>query len=85
METYWSSEYLKVLTDQKVNWDVSITYVWYASLDWEKAYNWVEDKEKPIWKIRKIVANLNFTETYYANWDSAYNYIREERENLNYI
>lgn len=85
METYGSSEYLKVLTDTVDEWGSSVMYVWYASLDWDKAYTWTPSNSEPIRKIRKIVTTWNYTETYYAEWDSGFKFVRNDRASLNYI
>lgn len=85
MEVYTSSEYVKMLKDEVTEWDVKTTYIWYANFDWDKAYTNSDDKEKPIWKIKKIVENWNLIETFYANWDTWFNYIWENRDQLSYV
>lgn len=85
MEIYWSSEYIKILTDEIVDWDTNTTYVWYASFDWNKIYSSEEDKAKPIWKIRKVVSEWANTETFYANWNEWFINVWNDRTSLIYI
>lgn len=85
MEVYNSSEYVKFLVEEKDTEEWKVTYMWYASLDGQGAYTSPDDVAKPIWKIRKVIENNWVTESFYAEWSSAFKFIRDNRESLEYI
>lgn len=87
MEVYESSEYVKFLVDTSVDWTTKTTYMGYANYDWEKAFTDNADTAKPIWKIRKIVEDTNSgeLESFYADGSSSFDYVRDNRESLNYV
>lgn len=90
-EIYYSMDETKFIVKKVKDWTDTITYIWEAiycrtetSLD--SGYYWPDDIKNPIWRIKKLVEDEDWNmEVFYPEGDTSYRFVRDDREDLNYI
>jgi len=83
------NEFKKLLIDESVDWSVTTTYIWTTeyAINYPRWYAASGDEARPIWRVKKIVANSStwITEVSYPEWSQGFNYVWNSRTSLTYL